>query len=118
MTTLPTAISAGLYSALPAFGIAGRLYFATDALRMYRDNGSGWIDITPTILSLAIALPAPSGASSYALPSAPQFPASSLYFLNGQKMTYGVFYSIDGATLKLLTSELPESGDIHELYAS
>jgi hypothetical protein len=35
-------ITAGLDAALPAFGTAGRIYIATDALKIYRDTGSAW----------------------------------------------------------------------------
>jgi hypothetical protein len=119
MTTLSAVIATGTYAAIPAFGIDGRLYLASDTFRLYRDNGTAWVDITPASFSLApIALPAANGAATYALPSAPQFPAASMYFYNGQKMKYGLFYSIAGNTLTLLTSALPQSGETHELYAS
>lgn len=42
MTALGTVIGKGLLSARPAASIAGSLYYATDTLLLYRDNGSGW----------------------------------------------------------------------------
>jgi hypothetical protein len=119
MATLSSVVAEGTFATRPAAAIDGRLYFATDTYRVYRDNGASWDDITPASWSLGpIAMAAPSGAGSVALPSAPQFPAASLYFWNGQKMRYGVFYSITGSTLTFLTSLVPQSGDTHELYAS
>jgi hypothetical protein len=38
---VPT-VAAGLASARPAAGTAGRLYITTDTLTMFRDNGSAW----------------------------------------------------------------------------
>ena len=31
----------------PAAGVAGRLFFASDTLKVYRDNGAAWDDVTP-----------------------------------------------------------------------
>ena len=119
MTTLAAVILNGTYAAMPAAAIDGRIYFATDTFRVYQDNGTIWTDVTPSSLSLPpVALPAPSGASTYALPSAPKFPSASLYFWNGQKMKFGVFYTIAGANLNYLTAKVPQSGDTHELHAS
>jgi hypothetical protein len=61
MTTLSTVIAEGLYSALPAFGINGRIYFATDTKRVYRDNGTAWVEVTPGAV-LAATLSAIPGA--------------------------------------------------------
>jgi hypothetical protein len=46
-TTLPTVIAIGTYAALPAFGIQGRIYFATDTLKIWYDTGTAWVDVTP-----------------------------------------------------------------------
>lgn len=53
MTTLSAVIDLGTYSAIPAAGIAGRLYFATDTRHSYRDNGATWDDVTPSLLPTA-----------------------------------------------------------------
>lgn len=42
MTALGSVIGKGLLSARPAAGVAGSLYYATDTLLLYRDNGSTW----------------------------------------------------------------------------
>lgn len=42
MTTLGTVIGRGVLASRPAAGTAGALYYATDTLVMYRDNGSSW----------------------------------------------------------------------------
>ncbi len=44
---LSTVIADGTYAAIPAAGIDGRIYFATDTKKVYRDSGSAWVDITP-----------------------------------------------------------------------
>lgn len=56
MTTLSTVIVEGLYSAIPAFGIDGRLYFATDTKKIWYDTGSAWVDVTPTSAGSTITL--------------------------------------------------------------
>lgn len=35
----------GTYAARPAAGTRGRYYFATDKLRLYRDDGTAWVDL-------------------------------------------------------------------------
>jgi hypothetical protein len=39
------AIMTGLYSALPAAGLAGRLYWATDTEQLFRDSGVAWAEV-------------------------------------------------------------------------
>jgi hypothetical protein len=46
----------GLYSALPAAGMPGRTYFATDTGQYWRDNGTSWDNETPNLSPAAIAL--------------------------------------------------------------
>jgi len=41
-------IQSGLAAAIPAFGTAGRLYVATDTLKIYRDSGSAWVVVGTT----------------------------------------------------------------------
>jgi hypothetical protein len=48
LSTLASVILDGTDSAKPIASIAGRLYFATDTGKIYRDNGSTWDDVTPS----------------------------------------------------------------------
>ena len=48
MTTLNSVIQTGTLAALPAASIAGRLYFTTDTLHVFRDSGTAWVDCTPS----------------------------------------------------------------------
>jgi hypothetical protein len=43
---LSAVIMSGLDAAKPAFGVAGRLYYATDDDVLYRDSGTGWDNVT------------------------------------------------------------------------
>jgi hypothetical protein len=62
---LSSVLMAGLYAAIPAAGMAGRIYFATDTQATWYDNGAAWVNVTP-------APAAPLSVSSVALaPSAP-----------------------------------------------
>lgn len=45
MSTLGEVILKGTYADLPAAGIPGRLYFATDTFQLLRDNGTSWDSI-------------------------------------------------------------------------
>ncbi|QNI34543.1 hypothetical protein H7849_11970 [Alloacidobacterium dinghuense] len=56
MSTLASVIEKGLYSALPAASIPGRLYFATDTEQIWRDNGTSWDNVTPAGASAITAL--------------------------------------------------------------
>lgn len=62
--TLPNVLIEGLYSALPAPGIAGRLFFATDTKQHYYDNGASWDNITPAAAVTKVAL-APGAAGNF-----------------------------------------------------
>jgi hypothetical protein len=47
LSTLSSVILQGIASALPSFGIAGRLYFTTDTLQIFHDTGTAWSNVTP-----------------------------------------------------------------------
>ena len=47
MTTLAAVIMEGVYASIPAASIAGRTYYATDTHKIWYDNGSAWVDVTP-----------------------------------------------------------------------
>jgi hypothetical protein len=47
----PSMIS-GTIASRPAFGIVGRLYVSTDDLKIYRDTGSSWVEISPSVSRL------------------------------------------------------------------
>jgi hypothetical protein len=55
MTTLSAVMVHGAYSLLPPFGIAGRTYYAIDAGQIWYDNGSAWVNVTPSLNAAAIA---------------------------------------------------------------
>ena len=42
MSTLASVIVRDIIANRPAAGIPGRLFYATDTLQLYRDNGSTW----------------------------------------------------------------------------
>jgi len=44
---LSNVIVLDVYANRPAAGVAGRLFFASDTFRVYRDGGATWADVTP-----------------------------------------------------------------------
>jgi hypothetical protein len=44
---LSTVIVEGLFAALPAFGLPGRIYFATDTQQIWYDTGTAWVNVSP-----------------------------------------------------------------------
>ena len=44
---LSQVIASGTYAQIPAAAIDGRIYFATDTKKVWRDTGVAWTDITP-----------------------------------------------------------------------
>lgn len=52
MTTLASVQVRGVLSGLPAYGIPGRLYFASDTGQIYYDTGSGWTNVTEPLIVL------------------------------------------------------------------
>jgi hypothetical protein len=59
LTTLRSVIQIGTLAAMPAASIPGRLYFTSDTLHVFRDNGTAWIDCTPVGGALANPMTAP-----------------------------------------------------------
>src|SRR5262249_3230986 len=49
MSTLGQMILDGVASAMPSASIVGRLYFTSDTQQIFRDNGSSWDNVTPTL---------------------------------------------------------------------
>lgn len=47
--TLPEVIMRGTFASRPTAGSAGSLYFASDTGKQYRDNGTSWDEVTPTL---------------------------------------------------------------------
>jgi len=66
MSTLASVIIRDVTSARPAAGIAGRLFFATDTSKTWRDNGTSWDDVSSggagsnVISSIVLSSAAPS----------------------------------------------------------
>lgn len=50
LVDLSSVIAEGVYSALPAFGMAGRIYFATDTKQIWYDTGAAWVNVTPELV--------------------------------------------------------------------
>ena len=75
-----------------------------------------------TAPAYAVALAVPNGGTTYTIgdltPVTPIYPAASVYYVNGLKRIYGLYYSISGSTLTILSINPPQTGDTHELYAS
>ncbi|MDE3162514.1 MAG: hypothetical protein KGL64_04570 [Acidobacteriota bacterium] len=63
---LSAVIADGTYAAIPAAGIDGRIYFATDTKKVYRDSGTAWVDITPGEPAAMLAA-APSAPGNFSL---------------------------------------------------
>jgi hypothetical protein len=92
MTTLATVIAEGTYAGIPAFGMPGRIYFATDTGEVWYDNGSAWVSFTPGLSPAAIkalqqqayTYAADTGAANayaVALSPAPTLGAGSVVFV-------------------------------------
>ena len=90
----------------PQTGDSHEIYYSTSG------EGGGPYSQPPAIIA------APSGITTYVLPSTPADPTASLYFVNGIKRKYGVFYTIFGNTLTELATIPPQTGDSHEIYYS
>lgn len=113
MTTLSSVISRGLVSALPAAGIPGRLYFASDTNATYRDNGTTW-DQVGTGGGLAAVNETPAGAmngvnTSFALSFTPNPSASVIVTLNDLVQGPGDI-SVSGPTITYAVA--PKSTDV------
>ena len=75
---LSSVLMAGLYAAIPAAGMGGRVYFTTDTNAIWYDNGAAWENVTPTpvaplsVTSLALAAAAPGNFTvAHGLSAAP-----------------------------------------------
>jgi hypothetical protein len=78
---------------------------------------------TPTYMpahsETPLVIAAPNGGTTYTLPITVTHPAESRYYVNGLKRVYGVYYTISGNTLTILSGNPPSGsdGDSHELSA-
>ena len=61
---LSTVIADGTLAARPAALIDGRLYFATDVKKIYRDNGASWDELTPGVPAAQLTA-APSAPGNF-----------------------------------------------------
>lgn len=61
LVDLSTVIVEGLFSALPVFGMPGRIYFATDTKRVLYDTGTAWVDVTPGAPAAVALVPGAAG---------------------------------------------------------
>ena len=108
---LPTVSAIGTYADLPAFGIQGRKYFATDTNQEWYDTGTAWVNISqPGIfVDELITFSGTSGALSHT----PHILIG--LFKNGQRLTaLGDLpdFSISEAAITLTIAEV--STDVFE----
>jgi hypothetical protein len=124
LSTYADVVIRDVIASLPAASIPGRLFISSDTHVVLRDNGTSWDNVVAGGgFSAAPLTPftAPNGSTTYTLPITPVNPTASMYFLNGVKKQYGVYYSISGNTLTILNTYKPDvaTGDTyHEIYAS
>ncbi len=97
--TLPNVIMRGLFSARPAAGESGALYFASDTSKQYRDNGSSWdeVDIFGVVQNANKVLAGPTTGSD----AAPTFRALANADLSGITSVIGMV--IDGGGSAITT---------------
>ncbi len=123
MSTLASVIIRDVIASLPAASIPGRLFISSDTHVVLRDNGTSWDNVVAGggYSAAPLTIAAPNGSTTYTLSITPVNPTASMYFLNGIKRQYGVYYSISGNTLTILNTYKPDvaTGDTdHEIYAS
>lgn len=117
---LSNVILLDVYGNLPAAGVAGRLFFASDTLRVYRDNGAAWVDATPV---LALSSQIMSGIAA-ARPDAAT--AGRLYFATDTLKVYrdsGATWvdvtpsaALSTAILRGLEASKPDAGTAGRVY--
>jgi hypothetical protein len=55
MPFLSAEIMQGTFAGIPAFGSAGRIYFATDTGQTFYDSGSAWVDVSDAGVVTSVA---------------------------------------------------------------
>lgn len=48
MATLADVVLTGTAASMPTASIPGRIFYTTDTLQIFRDNGTSWDNVTPT----------------------------------------------------------------------
>lgn len=48
MSTLASVVEYGTFAAMPSASIPGRIYYTSDTLQIYRDNGTSWDNVSPS----------------------------------------------------------------------
>lgn len=112
---LSSVITAGLYGAIPAAGMAGRIYFATDTQATWYDNGVAWVNVSPafaaplSVVSMALAPSAPGNFTvAHGLGAAPS--AVSISMTSGGQIWLQSPLSFDAANLYLTASDAGITG--------
>ena len=77
---LPTVSAIGTYADLPAFGIQGRKYFATDTNQEWYDTGTAWV-LASASKPVAILSAAPSAAGPFSIAHGLAFAPSRISIL-------------------------------------
>jgi hypothetical protein len=104
-------IASGAYSAIPAAGIAGRIYFATDTKHTFRDNGVSWDDVTSSAILGSVALAPGAGGNftvAHGLPAAPSH--VSIAMTSGGGIWFQSPTMFDATNLYLVASDAGITG--------
>jgi subtilisin family serine protease len=109
--TLSTVVVKGVAASIPAAGMPGRIYYATDIKRIYYDDGTAWTDVAPILAAVKVAL-APSAAGNFTVAHGMAAAPSAVTFM---KTSSGDFWlqlptSIDATNLYLVASEAGITG--------
>jgi hypothetical protein len=115
LSTLASVILTGTAASMPTASIPGRLFFTTDTQQVFRDSGTAWVNVTPTLSAAAITAiqqesyiyAADTGAANayvVSLASAPTIVAGSLIVMKAAHANTGAStLAVNGASAVAIT---------------
>jgi len=112
MTTLASVISEGVYADIPAAGIAGRIYYASDTQQIWYDKGPAWVNVTPRMPLTNVALAPSAGGNftvAHGLGSAPL--AVAIAMTSGGQIWLQSPTGYDATNLYLVASDAGVTGN-------
>lgn len=119
---LASLILIGADTSKPAAGVTGRLYFATDTTKIYRDNGATWDDATPTSLAASgqnfadAEIPSGAEGTAFTLAHTPTPAASLILVWDGLVRKAGTDYTLTGTAITTSVSINPASSNLMAWY--
>lgn len=110
---LSQVVASGTYATIPAAAIDGRIYFATDTKKVWRDTGSAWVDVTPGLPAATLAA-TPSVPGNFSIAHGlPAAPSRILVLMTSGGAIWAQATPVDATNANLVASDVGVTATIY-----